>query len=229
MGTSADFLRTERAHRVTDLNEIRWLTYTEAARRVGRSDRNIRKWRHDGMTMSWRVGTDGQRERVVREDVLLAWFRDRLKASPTHYHRMRALARENGLLDPTPTAALSHPKAPRQPTAPTAEESASGGPVRSHMNEPARLVDPLADEKPIRGGPEYWELHRALQEDEPVCRDVDEYTADKTDPDLIPTLASICSRCPVLKQCAAFAAVSRPTVGFWAGQAATELAALRSM
>lgn len=91
-----------------------WLNYTEAARRVGRTDRNIRGWHADGMPMSWRVGADGQRERVVDEETLLAWFRDRLKASPTHYYRMRAIAREHGLPEPTPPAALSRPETRRQ-------------------------------------------------------------------------------------------------------------------
>lgn len=66
------------------------------------------------MVMSWRLGADGQRERVVDETVPLAWFRDRLKASPTHYYRMRALAREHRLPDLTPPATLSRPVSPRQ-------------------------------------------------------------------------------------------------------------------
>ena len=208
--------------------EQTWLSYTEAAHRVGRSDRIIRKWRRDGMAMSWRVGADGQRERVVREDVLLAWFRDRLKASPAHYYRMRALARENGLPDPTPHAALSRPKTPRQPTAPAGAESAADDPVRSHTAGSARVVDPLADVKPMRGGAEYTDLHRALQDTEPGCRGIDAFTADGIDGETVPMLAAICARCPVLDQCAAFAAISRPAVGFWAGRPAGDIAALRS-
>ena len=66
------------------------LTYREAARRVGRSVRTVNRWRRHGMPMTWE-SRDGQRFRVVREDVLLAWMRDRLKANPAHQYRMRKL------------------------------------------------------------------------------------------------------------------------------------------
>lgn len=66
------------------------LTYREAAARVGRSPRAIRYWRARGMVMGWDT-RDGQRVRVVEEDVLLAWFRQRLQNWPAHQYRMRAL------------------------------------------------------------------------------------------------------------------------------------------
>lgn len=65
------------------------LTYREAADRVGRSRRTIRHWRHSGMRMGWEV-RDGQRVRVVELDVLLAWWRQRLKNDPVHQQRLRA-------------------------------------------------------------------------------------------------------------------------------------------
>lgn len=71
------------------------LTYREAAHRVGRSIRAIKRWRKAGMPMGWDV-RDGQRVRVVRESVLLGWYRDRLMADPVHQLRMRALALEEG-------------------------------------------------------------------------------------------------------------------------------------
>jgi phage terminase Nu1 subunit (DNA packaging protein) len=56
---------------------MRWLTYKEAAARVDRDVLTVQRWRRHGMPMSWST-RDGQRVRVVREDVLLAWWRDRL-------------------------------------------------------------------------------------------------------------------------------------------------------
>lgn len=67
-----------------------WLTYRQAAARVGRSRRAIRYWKQRGMPMTWET-RDGQRVRVVDEQVLLAWWRQRLQNWPTHQYRMRAL------------------------------------------------------------------------------------------------------------------------------------------
>lgn len=64
------------------------LTYVEAARRVRRSVRTIKRWRRAGMPMGWSNGF-----RVVEEDVLLAWWRARLDAWPTHQYRLRAAQR----------------------------------------------------------------------------------------------------------------------------------------
>lgn len=66
------------------------LTYREAARRVRRSVRTIKRWRMAGMRMGWDV-RDGQRVRVVDEDVLLAWWRDRLDAWPSWQYRLRRI------------------------------------------------------------------------------------------------------------------------------------------
>lgn len=65
------------------------LTYREAAKRVRRSRRTIRHWRHSGMRMGWEI-RDGQRVRVVELDVLLAWWRQRLKNDPVHQQRLRS-------------------------------------------------------------------------------------------------------------------------------------------
>jgi len=64
-----------------------WLTYREAARRVQRSTRAIKRWRANGMPMTF----DTAGRRIVDELVLLAWFRARLQADPVHQARMRAL------------------------------------------------------------------------------------------------------------------------------------------
>jgi hypothetical protein len=70
--------------------EIRELTYREAAARVHRSVRTLWRWRKHGLEMGWDV-RDGQRVRVVREDVLLAYWRARLMADPVHQLRMRKM------------------------------------------------------------------------------------------------------------------------------------------
>lgn len=69
------------------------LSYRQAARRVHRSVRAIKRWRAQGMPMTWDI-RDGQRLRVVDEQVLLAWWRDRLTAWPPHQYRMRKLLAE---------------------------------------------------------------------------------------------------------------------------------------
>lgn len=67
----------------------RFLTYKQAARRVGRSIETVKRWRRDGLPM---VNRDGYA--VVSEDELLAWFRARLLADPVHQIRMRRVRRE---------------------------------------------------------------------------------------------------------------------------------------
>ncbi|MFM2719086.1 hypothetical protein [Microbacterium mcarthurae (nom. nud.)] len=68
------------------MGDTRWLTYREAARRVRRDVRTVQRWRAAGMPMRWRDG-----ERVVDEEVLLAWWRDRLDAWPAHQYRLRRI------------------------------------------------------------------------------------------------------------------------------------------
>lgn len=67
-----------------------YLTYREAAKRVRRSIRSINRWRRQGMPMGWEI-RDGQRVRVVDEQTLLKWWRDRLTAWPPHQYRLRKL------------------------------------------------------------------------------------------------------------------------------------------
>jgi hypothetical protein len=64
--------------------EPAWFDYRQAARRIGRSENTIKRYRRCGMPMPLRDG-----RRVVREDVLLAWYRERLQAWPIHQARMR--------------------------------------------------------------------------------------------------------------------------------------------
>lgn len=65
------------------------LTYREAATRVKRSRRTVRRWHLNGMRMGWET-RDGQRVRVVELKVLLDWWRQRLKNDPVHQQRLRA-------------------------------------------------------------------------------------------------------------------------------------------
>ena len=69
------------------------LSYRQAARRVKRSIRSINRWRRGGMPMSWEV-REGQRVRVVDEETLLKWWRDRLTAWPVHQQRLRKMRAE---------------------------------------------------------------------------------------------------------------------------------------
>lgn len=75
------------------------LTYREAAREVRRSVRTIKRWRRAGMTMTWEQ-RDGQRVRVVDEDLLFATLRDRLDAWPSHQYRLRRLQAAAGAPEP---------------------------------------------------------------------------------------------------------------------------------
>lgn len=71
---------------MTHFNIPGWLDYRQAARRIGRSENTIKRYRRDGMQMPLRDG-----RRMVREDVLLAWYRDRLQAWPIHQQRLRQM------------------------------------------------------------------------------------------------------------------------------------------
>ena len=65
-----------------------WLTYRQAARRVHRSIRTIRRWKRNGMPTILREGV-----RYVDEETLLAHWRARMQADPIHQQRLRVLLR----------------------------------------------------------------------------------------------------------------------------------------
>ncbi|AXA95446.1 hypothetical protein [Microbacterium sp. PM5] len=69
-------------------DETEWLTYREAAKKIGRTKRCIEYWRARGMVMDWAI-RDGQRVRVVQLGVLRAWWRERMKNDPTQPYRIR--------------------------------------------------------------------------------------------------------------------------------------------
>lgn len=207
-------------------SEKTWLTYAEAAKRVGRSDRAVKRWRREGMPMRWQVDESGQRYRVVELDVLLAWWRDRLTNWPTHQNRMRRAAIERG---ETPPPIVQRPKRRQEspsetlhtqipPHAPDKSESAAFGRTEPESDTPAPTVDPLATMR-LRGPDEYRALTEQLRTITPSCAGMAEYTADRVSPEDAERMAGICAGCPLLARCAAFAEASKPAAGFWAGVA----------
>ena len=70
-----------------ELNGQTCYDYYAAAKRVGRNHRTIKRWRRENMLMTWH----GEM-RIVREDVLLSWLRQKPNNSPVHQYRLRAMA-----------------------------------------------------------------------------------------------------------------------------------------
>lgn len=64
-----------------------WLTYREASVRVRRSIRTIKRWRREGMPMSF----DPHGRRIVEEHTLLTEYRNRLGRDPIHQQRIRTI------------------------------------------------------------------------------------------------------------------------------------------
>lgn len=81
------------------------LTYREAAARVNRSVRTIKRWRRDGMPMNF----DHYGRRVVTERILLTEYRRRLASDPVHQQRIRALTRDTPPDDLLDTLSVSPP------------------------------------------------------------------------------------------------------------------------
>lgn len=181
-----------------------WHTYEDAARRVNKDPRTIKRWRRNGMPMSF----NSAGERIVREDHLLEWFRQTLQNSPIHYYRMRAAAEKRGLPTPKPPARPQRDKP--QPSTQTAE-TASDAP-QAEWKAPQVVIPRI-----VKGSREYDALQNALRTTKPACDGIDEFTADKISPDTASMLATICATCPVRALCAAFAANGKPGSGFWAG------------
>ncbi|MEV7609864.1 WhiB family transcriptional regulator [Microbacterium sp. NPDC089320] len=207
-----------------------WLSYAEAAKRVRSSGRTVRNWRRQGMPMSWRVDEVGQRYRVVELQVLLAWWREKMQASPVHFYRQRAKAIERGETPPPIPERFRYTAERRQDTRSDAsqvttlpeypDDAVHGTDASTHAENstPVRVIDPLADMPTLRGGAEYYALTEKLKDATPGCAGVDEFTADRVDDETAAILADICAHCPMLARCGAFATASRPTAGFWAGQ-----------
>ncbi|MBY6061613.1 WhiB family transcriptional regulator [Microbacterium esteraromaticum] len=208
-----------------------WLTYVEAAKRVKSSTRTVKRWHREGMAMEWRTDDVGQRFRVVEESVLLSWWRDRLKASPVHFYRMRKAAIERGETPPPiPEQFRGRPRAGIGPeslsicartggTASGGTEGAGTPPVCSD-----RLLDVLAELPEFKGQAEHAALTAAMEDEPPGCDGLDVFTHDRfDDPEQTEMMRGICRDCPLLDLCAAFAAAGRPVAGMWAGKTPAEI------
>lgn len=200
-----------------------WLTYKGAAARIGRSVRTINLWRRQGMPMEWRSGPDDVRERVVDETILLAWFRDKLMASPAHQYRVRRLARERGLPDPEAPVRVPVPTTrPTQPPASVERDVADldADTIQQQARARREAWAAIARASQLKNGLLEWrQLQEALRTESAGCEDAAEFTDDAAirDADTRALMAGICSSCPVRDLCAAFAEAARPA-GFWAGQ-----------
>lgn len=164
--------------------------------------------------MQWRVDDAGQRVRVVEEQVLLAWWRDQMQASPVHFYRMRKAAMDAGMAVPeVPARFKSRPRieAPtRAAHADDYDESVAGsGPT---------LDDVIAELPEFAGQPEHAALIRAMEDTPPACDGLEMFTADKfLDPEHTQMMRGICRTCPLLKLCRAFAIAGKPAAGMWGG------------
>lgn len=61
-----------------DDNDPDWLTMRQAAKRVKRHVRTIKRWRHNGMTVRQHNGLN-----YVHLDALTSWWRARMLNDPT--------------------------------------------------------------------------------------------------------------------------------------------------
>ncbi|WP_127818247.1 WhiB family transcriptional regulator [Microbacterium sp. CPCC 204701] len=195
---------------MVEVAEAVWLDYKEAAARVRSSEAIVRRWAAAGMPMVWGE-RNGQRARLVDEQVLLTWWREKLKTAPVAYYRRRRRAREQGLPDPEPPATLTRPR-------PAPVPDASSADAEDVTAQSERSVDWDSIAMLRRGADEYAVLSAALEKVRPACDGHPGFIADRITPDEARTLAKVCSACPVRELCAAFAEASRPTAGFWAGR-----------
>lgn len=192
------------------MGKVLWHTYRTAAARVNRSERAIRLWGQGGMPMDWQV-IEGQRTRVVREDVLLATWRAKMRDNPAHQNRLARARREQSL------AVIMRPTRASTSTTPAKTNPTILSPSAERTEAPS---------KPMRGGPEYVALDRALRGTsttsplEPACRGDESFTADRPDAAAIARMTAVCAGCAALAMCAAYASAGRPAAGFWAGQPA---------
>lgn len=182
-----------------------WLTYEQAAKRVGRHVESVKQWRRDGLEFVMRDG-----KRMVLEEHLLAFYRDRLKAWPAHHNRMNRLRAEDGLPPLPPPASRIKPGrvAQRQ----MQQVPAEGDPDRDQTVKLYEPLDGMLDR--FAAAAEHAALLEALKANPAPCKDVAGFIADRPDS---AQLRPICVRCPVLAQCDAYAVAAKIRTGFWAG------------
>lgn len=203
-----------------DTDELVYLTYADAARRVRRDTRTVKRWARQGMPVEWRVDDGGLRFRVVEESVLLAWWRDRMAASPVHYYRLRRIAIDNGLPEPQRPRKVRTSQEPvgsenHDPTHNDGENVGTSGPTVQQV---------LAELPPFVGQAEHAALVRAMEDEPPACDGLEVFTADRfDDPEQTEMMRGICRSCPLLELCTAFAIAGRPSAGMWAGKTPAEI------
>ena len=204
-----------------------WLTYAEAAKRVTSTKHTVQLWRRQGMPMEWRTDNTGQRFRVVEEETLLAWWRQKMKNSPVHFYKMRRKLIEAG---ETPPPIPERFRYTRQKatggdlTASTVQTPADADTVSEART--AALTALLADLTGFPGQPEHAALMKAMEDEPPACDGLEVFTHDRfDDPEQTEMMRGICRDCPLVEMCAAFAAAGRPSAGMWAGMTPAEIRA----
>lgn len=176
----------------------RFLTYAQAAARTNSHVETIKRWRRMGLSFAM---VDGRR--VVREDALLAFWRERMKADPVHQARTARDRRQDASRAVMPSVPLR------------AVGAAQIGPQRRAAPRPASDGDPWGNVAPMRGAGEFAALQDALRDVQPSCQGVDAYTADRPSEDDVATMRAICASCPVQKLCQAYALAAKPQAGSW--------------
>lgn len=179
----------------------KFLTYDQAAARTKSHPETIKRWRRMGLSFAL---IDGRR--MVREDALLAFWRERMKADPVHQARIARdrLQDTSGVMvaSVSPRATRrAQAGAPRRTAAPRRRSAPDG--------------DPPVNVAPMRGAREFAALQDALRDVTPSCDGMDAYTDDRPSEDDVTAIAGICASCPVLELCQAYAVAGRPSAGHW--------------
>ena len=177
------------------------------------------------MPMQWRVDDAGQRVRVVDETVLLAWWRDRMQASPVHFYRMRKRIIEAGNEAPPVPARFTRR---RQPV-PSETESPRQDPEQPKAGAGPTLADVIAELPEFIGQHEHATLIRAMEDTPAACDGLETFTHDRfADPEQTEMMRGICHACPLLELCRTFAIAGKPTAGMWAGMTPAEIRRLNT-
>jgi len=203
-----------------------WLSYSEAAKRVKSTKHTIQLWRKAGMPMEWAVDEIGQRYRVVDEQTLLAWWRQKMKNSPVHFYKLRREAIERGETPPEVPEKFRRTRAQRAPIADLTASDASLVPD-SHdgdIERPDPYAALLASLPEFVGQREHAALIQAMEDQPPACDGLEVFTRDRfDDPEEVEMMRGICRQCPLLELCVAFAAAGKPSGGMWAGMTPAEV------
>lgn len=177
------------------------------------------------MPMQWRVDDSGQRFRVVELEVLLAWWRDRMQASPVHFYRLRKRIIESGNPAPPIPAQFTRRKQP----VPSEIETASQGSEQNDAFSGPTIADVLDELPDFIGQAEHAALLQAMEDTPPACDGLETFTHDRfADPEQTDMMRGICHACPLLDLCRTFAAAGKPTAGMWAGMTPAEIRRLNA-